>query len=290
MDKEVRAYVRRQWRWYAAAAWAQVATATGVSVFMFLRYGLHNSDALETLLLVNGFFVAFSFFIIDHNEDRPHSWLLSAAKFALGSWFVMFVCGGMAITSSVGDLSPIGPPCFVLAVVSVVAMVVAGRAKGRAMDRDGSLDIADSDLAVEFDVRDNNAVFTVDSTKVTLSWTVAKRRRFNERTGTWRVYRRSNNGGYIRPDRTSDGCSLGSISNPRTTYIRRPRTVPMPGDGTKLFKLSVGPALVFDSPKGTWVISVRRAQQACDAIRSKSSKYRKSAPGYQLGTFLPKNL
>jgi hypothetical protein len=89
---------------------------------------------------------------------------------------------------------------------------------------------------------------------------------------------------------TSVGCSLGKIRKPRTTYIRRPRPVPMPGNSRKLFGLSVGPALVFDSPDGTWIVSTNRAQDACDASRSKRSMFRKSAPGYQLGSFLPRNL
>jgi hypothetical protein len=285
MNSEVRAYVRRQWRWYAAAAWAQVATSIGFSVYLFLRYGLHSSDALEALLLPNAFFVAFSYFIVDHNEDKPHAWTLSAAKFAPASWFVMFTGGGIAVTSTSEDLSPIALPCLGLAVVCVAAIVVAGRAKGRVMDEVGLVEMMEADIGARFEVRDNKAVFTVDSNKVMLMWTVEKWRTFDDRTETWQT-RESVNGS----DRTSVGCSLGNIKKLRTTYIRRPRTVPMPGNSRKLFKLSVGPALVFDSPDGEWIVSINRAQDAFDAIKGKRGRFRKSAPGHHLGSFLPKNL
>jgi hypothetical protein len=269
MNKEVRANVRREWRWYAAAAWAQVATSVGISVYLFLRYGLHDSESLEALLFVDGFFVAYAFFIIVYKEDRPHAWLLSAARFGFASWFMMFLSSAHPVTEATDDFSPLGMASLGLAVVWVAAMVVAARAKGRAMDGIDLPEMLDADLAVKFDVRDNASVFTVDNTMVMLLWR-----------------RKSGDG----PERATSACSLGDIRNLRTTYLRRPRTVSMPDDARNRYQLSVGPALTFNTPGGKWIVSTNRAQDAYDAIKDKRAKFRGSAPGLPLGPFLPKDL
>ncbi|HEV7649228.1 MAG TPA: hypothetical protein VGP26_13805 [Actinophytocola sp.] len=286
MDRELRAYVRRQWRWYAAAAWAQVAGSAGISLYLFLRFDQRTVDHAVFPVLANAFFVAYSYFIIDRNAFKPHTWLGSTARFGGAAWAVMFLyyCG-VANTNSFAELPPLGVPAFGLAVLCVVALIVAGRAKGKALE-DVSLDeIMNADLGTRFEVRDNDAVFHVDHNKVMLFCTVR----------LWRDYDGSivslrQQGRLDKTRRTSVGCPLVDIKKMRAIYIRRPRTIPMPGDGRRMLKISPGPALRFDSPGGEWIVSTNRAQDAYDVIRDKRAKFRKSDPGYRLGSFLPKNL
>jgi hypothetical protein len=286
MRDEVRDHVRRQWRRYAAAAWAQVAGSVGLSAYLYLRFDQHTVAGTTFPALANAFFVACSFFIIDRNGLKPHTWLLSAVRFGAASWAVMFFyyCE-VANNNSFAELPPIGLPSLGLAVLCVAAWIVAGRAKGKALEEIGLDEIMAADLGTRFEVRDNQAVFHVDNSKVVLLCTT---RLWRDHDGSIVSLRQQ--GRLDKRRRKTVACSLGDITRMRTTYLRRPRTAPLPGDSRRILKLSPGPVLVFDSPRGEWIVSTDRAQDAFDAIKDKSSRFRKSLPGHHLGSFLPKNL
>jgi hypothetical protein len=285
MNTDVRTRVHRQWRWYAAATLAEVATSFGFSVYFYLRYGLHTPVALEPQV-VSAFFAAFSYFAVDHNEDKPHAWPLNTARLAVGSVLMMFVAGGFAVSTSVKDLSPIIPALVALGVVCVVAMLVAGWAKRRALTDVGHREIIDGNLAARFEMRDNHAVFIVDNQRATLLCSV-RTARYDKRTETWRP-----RGSLVGGDRKRTACSIGDIRDPRATYLRVPQRIALPGrlHRRTFLELSVGPALVFDTPEGRWIISTNRAQDAYEVVADKCAKFRRSAPGLPLGNFLPKNL
>jgi hypothetical protein len=286
MNHEVRDHVRRQWQWYAAAAWAQVAASAGVSLYLFLRFDQHTIDHATFPVLANAFFVAYSYFVIDRNGVKPHVWLLSAARFSGWSWAVMFLyyCG-VATTNSFEELPPLGVPAFGLAVVCVAAWIVAGRAKGKAMEELSLAEIMDADIGASFEVRDNDAVFQVNHDKVVLLCTVRLWRDVDGRVVSLRQQGRLD-----KTRRKSVNCYLGNITNMRAVYLRRPRTVPLPGDKHRMLKLSPGPALRFDSPAGEWIVSTNRAQDAFDVVEDRRAKFRRSVPRTELGSFLPKNL
>ena len=169
--------------------------------------------------------------------------------------------------------------------VCVVALVMAGRAKGKALEEVGLDEIMEADLGTRFEVRDNQAVFHVDHDKVTLLCTIRLWRDFDDRIVSLRQQGRLD-----RTRRTTVGCPLSDIRKMRTIYIRRPRTIPMPGSPRRILTLTPGPALRFDSPQGEWIVSTNRAQDAYDVIKDKRAKYRRSVPDHQIDSFLPKNL
>jgi hypothetical protein len=274
--------VRREWRWYAAAAWAQVAGSVGLSTYVFLRYDQHTADHAAFPVVANALFVAYTYFIVDYNRVKPHIWLASTARFAAASWVVLL----LYYFSMAGSRPPpIALPAFWLGVLCVVALIVAGLAKSRAMAEVGPDEILTADLATRFDVRDNNAVFHVDGVKVMLVCTVPL-----WRTADGRIVPFRRSGSPHRRRRTSVACSLGDIKKMRTIQLRQTRTVALPGNNRKILKLSEGPALRFDSPVGEWIVTTNRAEDALEAIKDKRAKLRGSGPGLPANTFLPENL
>lgn len=250
MTADVEGLVRRQWRWYAA--------------------------------VLNGLFVGFTYFVVNRNAVKPHTWLTSNARFTAVSWLLPVLYLGTRYRTLEVSL-PVAPPFLIRTAVSVAALIMAGRAKGRVMPEIGLGELLGGDLGTRFTARDNNGVLEVDNVRVMMSCTVTLWRTFDHRTETWHVRTRNIRTGR---NRMHIACSLADIESMRTITIPRPRTYPVPGFETRLLKLSPGPALRFEGPDGEWIFSTNRAQDAFDVIKNKRTRL--GPPG--LGNFLPGGL
>jgi hypothetical protein len=272
-EDDVRAKVRRLWLRYAAALWVETGAAIAVFVWMAVQ---HWRSAHSYVLggLVVGLLALFTYAFAEINALRPHVWFGSAVRFGFLSWFA----GMAALTSDRPEPPETAGFLASLGVLCVASWIPAARAKGRAVAEVGDTELMEANLEASFFGRDNDVVLNVDNEKVFLSMTVRLRRFRDEETGTWSVRR----GGV---DHTFAGCALRDIENLRTTYLRTGVTWPLPGREPYVLRLTTGPALVFDSPQGKWIIPINRADKAYDLIEDKIKKF--GQPDLS-GDFLPK--